>query len=298
MPRQAAEPRLDRVDRLDHAGEIPALDDLLDQAQLLVGGSGIVVPDRDGRGDVGLSNLSEPNSWSAASASIALLWASVSRSAEASLVITSLRIAAIDFALGEPLPPDPGQEFRRIGLVEHDRAGRPAVGEGEPVEVVENAGRGRRRKPDDGQDAQMRVAQHRLEAAGQWLIGEHRVEMHRDFGHSDALPLGRDRRVQVGQRLLRRRARRISGMKPSTSCSTRLVRSTKPRRTSRASASIGAVAAFVEQPLGSRGVFGRWQIEEASGNSSTSKWTPSSSNSALRSASTSADAASGNGSAG
>ena len=42
---------------------------------------------------------SEPSSCSAASASIALLLASVSISDDASLVITSLRIAAIDFRL-------------------------------------------------------------------------------------------------------------------------------------------------------------------------------------------------------
>ena len=40
VARQAAEPGFDRVHRLDHAGEVAALDDLLDQAQLFVGDRG------------------------------------------------------------------------------------------------------------------------------------------------------------------------------------------------------------------------------------------------------------------
>src|SRR5271165_4188260 len=37
VPGQRAEPGLDGVDSLDHAGEVATLDDLLDQSQLLVG---------------------------------------------------------------------------------------------------------------------------------------------------------------------------------------------------------------------------------------------------------------------
>jgi hypothetical protein len=73
------------------------------------------------------------------------------------LVITSFRIAAM-LALGEPLPPDLGQQLGRVGLVEQDGAGGPAIGKGEPVQFVEQAGRGRGRKAGDGQDAQMLVA--------------------------------------------------------------------------------------------------------------------------------------------
>ena len=57
MSRQAAEPGLDRIDRFDHAGEIPALDHLFDETKLLVSGSRIGVPDRDCRRDKGLPNL-------------------------------------------------------------------------------------------------------------------------------------------------------------------------------------------------------------------------------------------------
>ena len=47
----------------------------------------------------------------------------------------------------------------------------------------------------------MRVAEHRLETAGQRLVGQKRVEIHRHLGHADALAVGRDAGMQVGQRL-------------------------------------------------------------------------------------------------
>jgi len=47
VSRQAAEPGFDGVHRLDHAGEIAALNDLLDQPQLFVGTTGVPVPDGD-----------------------------------------------------------------------------------------------------------------------------------------------------------------------------------------------------------------------------------------------------------
>ena len=74
-------------------------------------------------------------------------------------------------ALGKPLTPDPGEELCGICLVEHDSARRPAVRECQPVQLVENPGRGRSRKPHERQNAQMRVAQHGFKAASQRLIG-------------------------------------------------------------------------------------------------------------------------------
>ena len=56
VTRQAAEPSLDRVDAFGDAGEIAALNDLLDEAKLLVGDAGILVPDRDGGGHVGFAD--------------------------------------------------------------------------------------------------------------------------------------------------------------------------------------------------------------------------------------------------
>ena len=48
----------------------------------------------------------------------------------------------------------------------------------------------------------MRVAEPRLEAADQRFIDQDRVEVHRDFRDPDAMTLGRDAGMQVGQRLL------------------------------------------------------------------------------------------------
>src|SRR5215475_7905204 len=56
MPRQAAKPGFDRVDGLRHAGEVTALDYLLDEPELLVGNTSILIPNRDCRGDIDLSD--------------------------------------------------------------------------------------------------------------------------------------------------------------------------------------------------------------------------------------------------
>ena len=44
MPRQAAKPGFDRVDGFRHAGEVAALDCLLDEPELLVGNTSILIP--------------------------------------------------------------------------------------------------------------------------------------------------------------------------------------------------------------------------------------------------------------
>ena len=48
----------------------------------------------------------------------------------------------------------------------------------------------------------MRRTKHRLKSADQRLIGEQRIEIHGNFRHPDAMPFGRNRRMQVGQGLL------------------------------------------------------------------------------------------------
>ena len=47
----------------------------------------------------------------------------------------------------------------------------------------------------------MLIAEAGLEACGQRLICQKRVEMHRHFRHTQALAVGRYRRMQIGQRL-------------------------------------------------------------------------------------------------
>jgi hypothetical protein len=85
------------------------------------------------------------------------------------------------------LPPDLGQQLGRVGLVEQDRAGGPAIGKGQPVQLVEQAGRRRGREAGDGQDAQMRRSQARFQPAGERLIGEQRIEIDRRLGDADAM---------------------------------------------------------------------------------------------------------------
>ena len=56
MTGQRAEPGIDRVHGLYHAGEVAPLDQFLDETQPFVGDTRIFVPDRDGRGDIGLTD--------------------------------------------------------------------------------------------------------------------------------------------------------------------------------------------------------------------------------------------------
>ena len=56
VARQAPKPGLDGVHALGDAGEIAALDDFLDEAQLLVSGSRVFVPDCDGGRHIGLAD--------------------------------------------------------------------------------------------------------------------------------------------------------------------------------------------------------------------------------------------------
>ena len=172
MARQAAEPCLDRVDRLAHAGEVAALDGLLDEPKTLLGDvRGSSSPDRDGRGDIGLpTKIGAELLQSAASASSALL-AGVAVHQHRRLVGHHLLEDRHDrLALGEPLAADLAEHLGRVGLVEADRARRPAIGKGEPVEIVEQARPGLRRETHDGERAQMRAAEPRLEATGQILV--------------------------------------------------------------------------------------------------------------------------------
>ena len=147
-----------------------------------------------------------------------------------------------------------------VGLVEADRARRPAIGEGEAIELVEQAGPGLRREAHDGERAQMRAAEPRLEAAGELLVDQDGVEMHRRLGHAHALAPGRDAGMQVGQRLaviepaglgheaLDQREHAIGAIDEAGK------RVAPIRRPSR--------AALIEPGLGARGVLGRRQPDE------------------------------------
>lgn len=62
--------------------------------------------------------------------------------------------------------------FRRVSLVDQDRPRGPAIRERQPVQIVEQAGRGRGRKAGDGEDANVLIAKARLQPAGQRLISQ------------------------------------------------------------------------------------------------------------------------------
>ncbi len=96
VPRQRAEPGFDRIHAFGHAGEVAALDHLLDQPGLLGRDAGVLVPNRDGGGDVGLADIVGAQFLQRhVRIDFALLAASESTRVEASLVITSLKIAAM-----------------------------------------------------------------------------------------------------------------------------------------------------------------------------------------------------------
>ena len=200
MSGQAAEPGVDGIDRLDHDAEIAGLDDLFDQPQLFVGAAGVLVPDGDGRRDIG-----HPGHVGAeflqGHVRVGGLVRRIGIHERRLLVGHHLLDDRRDaLALGEPLPPDLRQQPGRVGLVHKDGAGGPSVGKGQPVHLVEQAGCGGARKAGDRQKPEMLIAQSGFQAAGQRLIGQQRIEIDRSFGHADAMPVGRNRRVEVGQR--------------------------------------------------------------------------------------------------
>ena len=198
---QTPQPSLDRVHALGDDSEVAALDDLLHQPQLLGGDGGIAVPYRHRGGDVGHAGVVGAQLLQGG-VGIGGLVRGIAVEQRRRLVGHHLFQDRGDgLALGEPLPPDLRQQLGRVGLVEHDRPRRPAILEGQPVQFVEQAGKGRARESDDGERAQVMVAQARFEPARQRLVGQQRVKVHRRFRHAHALAAGRNRAVQVGQRL-------------------------------------------------------------------------------------------------
>ena len=111
MARQAAEPGFDRVDRLAHAGEVAALDGLLDEPQPLVGGPRILVPDGDGGGDIGFADEVGAELLQRR-VGVERLVGGVAVQQHRGLVGHHLLQDRRDrFALGKPLPADAGQHL-------------------------------------------------------------------------------------------------------------------------------------------------------------------------------------------
>ena len=187
---------------LAHAGEVAALDGLLDQAQALVGDARVLVPDRDGGGDIGLADKVGAELLQRG-VGIERLVGGIGVHQHRRLVGHHLLQDRHDrLALGEPLAADLAEQPGRVGLVEADRRVSPSDRErpsrlrssSRPGQVCDG-------KPMIGERAQMRAAEPRLEAAGQILVDQDGVEIHRRLGHAHALATGRDAGMQVGQSL-------------------------------------------------------------------------------------------------
>ena len=107
----------------------------------------------------------------------------------------------------------------------------------------------------------MRIPEHRLEAADQGLVRQHRVEIHRYLRHANALALGRDGRMQIGQRFLVIEPsdlghKALDELKHAVGTIDETAQDFAGIRT------FAAISPLVEKPFGARGVLGRRQIEE------------------------------------
>lgn len=185
MPRQAAEPGFNGVHRLDHAGEIAPLNDLLDQSQLFISGIGIRIPNRDSRRDKGLSDLIRPQ-FLQCCVGVYRLVVGVGIEQRRHLIGHDLLKNGADrLSLGEPLPTNLRQQLGGIGLVDHDCAGRPAIRESQAIEVIQNSRRRCAGEADDRQNTHVGRAQHRLKTTSQRLVGQQRIDVHGNLGHPD-----------------------------------------------------------------------------------------------------------------
>ena len=192
VSRQAAEPGIHRVDGFRHGCEVAALDDLFNETQFLVGGARVGIPDSDRRGHVSDAGI--------VGAQFLKRQVGIGRLVRR-ISVDLLQDCGDGFSLREPLPPDLSEQFRRVGLVEKDGPRRPAIGEGQSVQLVQEPRRRRRREANDGEHAQVLRAKAGFEAAGQSLIGEQSVEINRGLWNANAMALCRDAGMQIGERL-------------------------------------------------------------------------------------------------
>ena len=260
MTGKAPEPGLKSVHTLTHAGEIPPLDDLFDQPQPLVGEPGILVPNRHGGGDIGLTDHVGAE-FLQREIGVHRLVGGVAIHQHRRLVGHHLLQDRHDrLALGEPLAADAPHHPGRVGLVETNGAGRPAIGESEAVQIIKEAWPGLGRETHDRQRAQVRPPEPGLQAAGQVFIGEDGVQMHRRFWDAHPMAAGRDAGVQIGEGL--------GVIQPLGLGHEALDQGQDPVRAideaGQGAAPIGSAprAALVEPGLGPRGVLGRRQPDE------------------------------------
>lgn len=195
------QPPIDCVERFGDGDKAASLDDALHHAQLFVGHGRVAIEHRHRGGEVAEGDL--------IAAQLLQGGVRVGRFVAGIRVHQGRFLLEDRFAqqrddvltLGKPLAAQAAQLLFRLGFVEAEEPGTPAIGKAQAVEVVQQARPGRGREAPHRHHAQMLVAQHRCEAADQGGIGQQRVEVKRHFGHVYAVAPRRDGRVQIGQRL-------------------------------------------------------------------------------------------------
>ena len=100
------------------------------------------------------------------------------------------------------MPPIAGKGGLGLRPVERQEARGPSIGDAKPVQIVEHPRKRNGRKAQNGHGAQMAAADRRRKTAGQRLIAKECVQIGRNPGNSDGMPLRRDTAVQIGQRVL------------------------------------------------------------------------------------------------
>ena len=107
----------------------------------------------------------------------------------------------------------------------------------------------------------MLVAQHRLEPARQRLVGQQRVEIHGNLGDADAMYLGRDASMQVGQGLAVIEPSALRH-KPFDQLQHAVGPIDKAAQHLVGVGSFPALTSLIEEALGARRILGRRQIQE------------------------------------
>ncbi|MCY1351366.1 hypothetical protein D9M69_376300 [compost metagenome] len=195
------QPGLHGVEALGKCDEAASLDHPLHQSQLLVSDLGIAVAHCHGGGQVAKGDLVGAQ-FLQRRIGVAGLVRRVAVEQGAFLLEERFAQQRQDaLALGEPLPAQAHQFLLGLVLVQADEAGRPAIGDAQAVEVIQQARPGRGGKTAHREHPQVLLAQPRCQTRGQRTVGQQRVQMERHLRHLDSLAVRRHRGVQVGQRL-------------------------------------------------------------------------------------------------
>ncbi len=196
---QRRQPRLDRVHALADGGEAKPVDDPLDGTNLVLNTGGVGVGHGDRRGEVTEGDMITAERLQR-QIGIDHLVVGIAVEQLRWLVVHHLAQHRGDrLAFIEPLATKLRQRLGRVGLVEREEAGHPAIGEVLVIERVEDPRPAHVGETDHTQRAQVKITQLRLQAAGQRRVDEQSVEIERCLGHGDGVRARRDGGVEVDQ---------------------------------------------------------------------------------------------------